>query len=64
MITTLKTFRVRLVTRGFFEGAVEANSAEDAVQRTFEIWRTECPHPFERSDDSELVSVEAEEVQS
>ncbi len=65
MNAPLKPFRVRLVTRGFLEGTVEASSTEDAEERTFDIWRTECPHPFVRSDDDELVSVEveAEEVQ-
>ena len=62
MSTILKTFYVRLFAKAFYEGIVEAESAEDAECRTFEIWRTACPHPFERCDDSELISVEAEEV--
>lgn len=60
----LRDYSVVLVTKGFFVGTVEAVSIEDAIDRTFHIWRTECPHPFEKSDDSELISVVAEEVQS
>jgi len=60
----LKTFTVLLVTKGFFSGIVEATSEDDAVERTFHLWRTECPHPFEKYDDSELESVVAQEVHS
>lgn len=60
-MSTLKTYEVILVTKGLFAGTVEATSETDAVEQTFQIWRTECPHPFEQCDD-ELVSVEATEV--
>lgn len=64
MSATLKTFHVRLITRSFYDGVVEAESAEDAKERTYHIWRTACPHPFGRSDDDELTSVETDEVRS
>jgi len=63
-MSKLKTFTVLLVTKGFFSGTVEATSEDDAIERTFHLWRTECPHPFEQSDDSELESVVAHEVTS
>lgn len=62
MSTTLKQFHVRLITRSFYDGVVEAESAEDAEERTYHLWRTECPHPFERCDDDELIAVETDEV--
>lgn len=57
------TFTVLLITKGFFAGSVDAASRDEAIEKTFLIWRTECPHPFERCDDDELVDVIAEEVQ-
>lgn len=63
-MTTLKSFDVQLITKGFFTGTVTAASEEDAIERTFHLWRTECPHPFQQSDDAELISVTAEEVSS
>lgn len=57
-----RTFNVTLITKGFFSGTVEASSVEDAIEETFRIWRTECPHPFEKSDDDELVDVTADEA--
>lgn len=56
-----RTFTVLLITKGFFAGSVDASSREEAIEKTFHIWRTECPHPFERCDDDELVDVIAEE---
>ena len=53
----LRTYSVRLITKGFFEGTVEASSEDDAIDETFRLWCTECPHPFEKSDDSELIDV-------
>lgn len=58
----LRTFHVRLITRGSYDGCVEARSAGDAIERARHIWRTECPHPFERCEDDELADVTAEEV--
>lgn len=63
-MTKLKSFDVHLITKGFFTGTVTAASEEDAIERTFYLWRTECPHPFQQSDDTELVSVTADEVRS
>lgn len=63
-MSKLKSFDVTLITKGFLAGTVEAASVEDAIERTFHLWRTECPHPFEQSDDSELLSVEVVEVHS
>jgi hypothetical protein len=57
---TLKTYSVLLVTKGFYGGSVQATSTDEAIARTFEIWRNEEPHPFEK-DDEELVTVTAEE---
>jgi hypothetical protein len=62
-MSTLKTFDVQLITKGFFSGTVEAASRKDAVERTYHLWRTACPHPFEQDDD-ELISVIVEEVRS
>ena len=62
-MSTLKTFDVQLITKGFFTGTVEAASREDAEKRTNHLWRTACPHPFEQDDD-ELLSVIVEEVRS
>ena len=53
----LRTYAVRLITKGFFEGTVEASSEDDAIDESFRLWCTECPHPFEKSDDSELIAV-------
>lgn len=55
-MSTLKTFEVRLITRGFYSGSVEAETEADAIDRVFHIWRTACPHPFEK-DDNELIDV-------
>jgi len=63
-MSKLKTFTVLLVTKGFYSGTVEATSEDDAIERTFHLWRSECPPPFEKSDDSELESVVAQEVHS
>jgi hypothetical protein len=63
-MTTLKSFDVHLIAKSFFTGTVTAASEEDAVQRTFHLWRTECPHPFQQSDEAELICVSAEEVRS
>lgn len=60
----LKSYDVVLVTKGFFAGTVDAVSEDDAIEQTFHLWRTECPHPFQQSDDSELISVTAQEVRS
>lgn len=60
----LKTWNVFLTTRGSFTGTVEAKSLDDAIEQAYRLWRTECPHPFEKSDDDELMDVIAEEVQS
>lgn len=57
-----KTFSVSLIAKSFYSGTVEALSEDEAIERTFQIWRTECPHPFDQSDDAELISVEAVEV--
>ena len=62
-MSKLKTFNVELITKGYFSGAVEATSREDAVERTFDLWRNASPHPFEK-DDHELISVIAQEVRS
>ena len=59
-----RTFNVTLVVKSFFTGRVEAMSSDDAIEQTYRLWRTECPHPFDESDDSELVDVGAEEVRS
>lgn len=59
---TQRQFTVMLITKGFFAGSVEASSHDEAVEKTFHVWRTECPHPFERCDDDELIDVIAEEV--
>lgn len=59
----LKTFEVRLITKGYFFGEVEAASQSDAVQQTYDLWCNASPHPFEQ-DDHELLSVIAEEVRS
>ncbi len=61
-MTTTRTFNVTLITKGFFTGTVEAATVEDAVEETFRIWRTECPHPFEKVDDDELVDVTVDEA--
>jgi hypothetical protein len=61
-MTTTRSFSVTLITKGFFTGTVEAATAEDAVEETFRIWRTECPHPFEKADDDELVDVTVDEA--
>ena len=57
----LRRFSVLLTTKGFFAGTVEASSADDAIEETYRLWRTECPHPFEKSDDSELIDVIVED---
>ena len=57
----LRKFSVLLTTKGFFAGTVEASSADDAIEETYRLWRTECPHPFEKSDDSELIDVIVED---
>ncbi len=62
-MSTLKTFEVQLITKGFFVGEVEAASEQDAVERTFDLWCNASPHPFEQ-DDHELISVIAKEVRS
>jgi len=59
----LKTFDVRLITRGTFTGEVEAVSEDHAIKRTFDLWCNASPHPFEQ-DDHELLSVIAEEVRT
>ncbi len=59
---TQRQFTVLLITKGFLAGSVEASSSEEAIEKTFHAWRTECPHPFERCDDDELIDVIAEEV--
>lgn len=59
----LKTFEVRLISRGTFTGEVEAVSEDDAIKRTFDLWCNASPHPFEQ-DDHELLSVIAEEVRT
>jgi hypothetical protein len=64
MTQSTRTFHVRLITRSFYEGAVDAASADDAVELTYRIWRTECPHPFQQCDDDELMDVLATEAQS
>ena len=53
-MSTLRTFEVRLITRGYFIGEIEAASEADAVARTFDIWCNVSPHPFEQ-DDHELI---------
>ncbi len=60
----LKSYDVSLIAKCFFSGTVEALSEEDAIERTYQKWRTECPHPFDQSDDAELVSVVVEGVRS
>lgn len=62
-MSTLRIFEVRLITRGYFIGEIEAASEKDAVSRTFDIWCNASVHPFEQ-DDHELISVTAEEVRS
>ncbi|MEQ1613908.1 MAG: hypothetical protein ABL904_14275 [Hyphomicrobiaceae bacterium] len=62
-MSTLRTFEVRLITRGYFIGEIEAASETDAVARTFDIWCNVSEHPFEQ-DDHELISVTAEAVRS
>ena len=61
---TQRQFSVLLITKGFLAGVVEAGSRDEAIENTFHVWRTECPHPFERCDDDELIDVIAEEVSS
>ncbi len=60
-MSKLKTYEVRLTTKGYFFGEVEAVSEEDAIKRTFDLWCNASPHPFEQEDD-QLISVEAEVV--
>ncbi len=62
-MSALKTFEVRLITRGYFIGEIEAESEADAVARISDIWCNVSEHPFEQ-DDHELISVTAEEVRS
>ena len=63
-MSDIRTFNVTLITKSFFKGTVEAVSEEDAIEQTYHIWRTECPHPFEQCDDDELVDVRVDgEVQ-
>jgi hypothetical protein len=62
-MSTLKTYTVQLEAKLFFTGTVDANSNADAVARTFHIWTTHHPQPFEQTDE-ELLTVTAEEVRS
>jgi hypothetical protein len=62
-MSKLKTFEVRLTTRGTLFGEVEAVSEEDAIKRTFDLWCNASPHPFQQHD-HELTSVIVEEVRS
>lgn len=57
-----RPFSVVLVTRCLFTGTVDAASPEEAIDEVYSIWRTECPHPFDKLDDAELLDVTAEEA--
>lgn len=63
-MTRLKAFRVTLCVHCLYDGSVQAETEDDAIARTYHIWRTECPHPFERIEDDELHHVVAEEITS
>jgi hypothetical protein len=60
-MSELKTFSVKLITRGVYVGAVEAKSQDDAIDRSYHLWCNIYPHPFQQTDD-ELLVVTAEEV--
>jgi len=60
-MSTVKTYSVLFVTRGYFSGEVQATSEEHAIEESYRAWKEECPHPFEM-DDHELIHVEVDGV--
>ena len=60
-MSALHTFRVRLITRGFYDGLVKARSRDEAVDLACWLWNNDSNHPFWLCDDDELAEVSAEE---
>jgi hypothetical protein len=58
----LKTYTLRLITKGTYTGSVRAPSVDEAFARARNSWSNEDPHPFEQIDEELEYVITEEEV--